>query len=50
MPNIDLGALGFGFGNMNDFLRAARILGDIGVTAYSGNCTIEDTDDSFGRC
>ena len=36
MPNIDLRALGFGFGNMNDFLRAARILEDIGVTAYSG--------------
>ena len=36
MPNIDLGALGFGFGNQNDFLRAARILEDIGVTAYSG--------------
>jgi len=36
MPNIDLGAFGFGFGNQNDFLRAARILEDIGVTAYSG--------------
>ena len=36
MPNIDLGALGFGFGNLSDFLRAARILEDIGVTAYSG--------------
>jgi Ferritin-like domain len=36
MPNIDLRALGFGFGNMNDFLRAARILEDVGVTAYSG--------------
>ena len=36
MPNIDLGALGFGFGNQNDFFRAARILEDIGVTAYSG--------------
>ncbi|HEX2331026.1 MAG TPA: ferritin-like domain-containing protein [Candidatus Angelobacter sp.] len=36
MPNIDLGALGFGFGDMNDFLRAARILEDAGVTAYAG--------------
>src|SRR6516164_469173 len=36
MPNIDLNALGFGFDNQNDFLRAARILEDIGVTAYSG--------------
>jgi hypothetical protein len=31
-----LGALGFGYGNQNDFFRAARILEDIGVTAYSG--------------
>ncbi len=36
MPNIDLSALGFGFDNQNDFLRAARILEDIGVTAYAG--------------
>jgi ferritin-like protein len=36
IPNIDLSALGFGFDNQNDFLRAARILEDIGVTAYSG--------------
>jgi ferritin-like protein len=36
MPNLDLGAFGFGFGNQNDFLRAARILEDIGVTAYAG--------------
>lgn len=36
MPNIDLGALGFGFDDQNDFFRAARILEDIGVTAYAG--------------
>jgi len=36
MPNIDLNAFGFGFDNQNDFLRAARILEDIGVTAYAG--------------
>ncbi len=36
MPTIDLSALGFGFDNQNDFLRLARILEDIGVTAYSG--------------
>jgi hypothetical protein len=35
-PNINLGALGFGFGNHNDFLKASRILEDIGVTAYAG--------------
>ncbi len=36
MPTINLGALGSGFGDENDFLRAARILEDIGVTAYAG--------------
>jgi len=36
MPTIDLSALGFGFDNQSDFLRAARILEDVGVTAYSG--------------
>jgi hypothetical protein len=35
-PNINLNALGFGFGSQNDFLKAARMLEDIGVTAYSG--------------
>src|SRR5512147_215350 len=40
MPNIDLGAFGFGFGNMNDFLRAARIFEDIGVTAYAGAASL----------
>jgi ferritin-like protein len=35
-PNINLNALGIGFGNQSDFLRVARILEDIGVTAYSG--------------
>jgi len=45
MPNIDLSALGFGFGNQNDFLRAARILEDIGVTAYSGAAAMLKTPD-----
>jgi hypothetical protein len=45
MPNIDLSALGFGFGNQNDFLRAARILEDIGVTAYSGAAGMLKTPD-----
>ena len=45
MPNIDLNALGFGFGDQNDFLRAARILEDIGVTAYSGAAGFRDSPD-----
>jgi len=45
MPNIDLEALGFGFGNQNDFLRAARILEDIGVTAYAGAAGLLKTPD-----
>jgi len=45
MPNIDLSALGFGFDNQNDFLRAARILEDIGVTAYSGAAGLLETPD-----
>jgi ferritin-like protein len=45
MPNLDLSALGFGFGNQNDFLRAARILEDIGVTAYSGAAGMLKTSD-----
>ncbi len=45
MPNIDLGALGFGFGNQSDFLRVARILEDIGVTAYSGAAGLLKTPD-----
>jgi hypothetical protein len=35
-PNINLNALGFGFGNQNDFLRLSRIFEDIGVSAYAG--------------
>lgn len=34
-PAIYLDALGFGFGSENDFLKLARILEDIGVTAYA---------------
>lgn len=47
MPNIDLGALGFGFENLNDFLRAARILEDIGVTAYLGAAGLLKTPDTI---
>jgi hypothetical protein len=35
-PNINLSALGVGFGSQVDFLTVARILEDIGVTAYTG--------------
>ena len=35
-PNINLNALGIGFGSQVDFLTVARILEDIGVTAYTG--------------
>src|SRR5262252_10771146 len=45
MPNIDLSALGFGFANQNDFLRAARILEDIKVTTYSSTAGMLKTPD-----
>jgi len=35
-PSINLNALGFGFGSVQDFLKLARIFEDIGVTAYGG--------------
>lgn len=35
-PNINLNALGLGFGSQNEFLALARIFEDIGVTAYAG--------------
>ncbi len=35
-PNINLNALGFGFGSVSDFLALARIFEDIGVSAYGG--------------
>ena len=35
-PNINLAALGFGFGSQNDFIKLARIFEDIGVSAYAG--------------
>ena len=45
MPNIDLSALGYGFENQSDFLRAARVLEDIGVTAYAGAAGMLKTPD-----
>ncbi len=35
-PNLNLNALGIGFGSENEFLALARIFEDIGVTAYAG--------------
>jgi hypothetical protein len=35
-PEIILNALGFGFGNLAEFLNLARIFEDIGVSAYGG--------------
>ena len=35
-PNLNLNALGIGFGSENEFLTLARIFEDIGVTAYAG--------------
>lgn len=35
-PTINLDALGFGFANVNDFLKLARIFEDVGVSAYLG--------------
>ena len=35
-PNINLAALGFGFGSQSEFLTLSRIFEDIGVSAYAG--------------
>jgi hypothetical protein len=35
-PNLNLNALGFGFGSQSDFIKLARIFEDIGVSAYAG--------------
>jgi hypothetical protein len=35
-PNINLNALGFGFGSTTEFLQLSRIFEDIGVSAYAG--------------
>lgn len=35
-PNLDLNALGLGFGSQNEFLTLSRIFEDIGVSAYAG--------------
>lgn len=35
-PNLNLNALGLGFGSENEFLTLSRIFEDIGVSAYAG--------------
>lgn len=35
-PNINLNALGFGFGDQNEYLTLSRIFEDVGVSAYAG--------------
>ena len=35
-PAINLAALGYGFGNVNDFLKLARQFEDVGLSAYLG--------------
>jgi hypothetical protein len=35
-PNLNLNALGFGFGSQTEFLQLSRIFEDVGVSAYGG--------------
>lgn len=35
-PTINLGAAGFGFGSVSDFVKLSRIFEDVGVSAYLG--------------
>ena len=43
-PNLNLNALGFGFGSQNEFLKLARIFEDIGVSAYAGAAPLLSSD------
>lgn len=47
-PAINLNGLGFGFGGQVDFLSLARILEDIGVTAYAGAAPLIANKDYLG--
>jgi hypothetical protein len=42
-PNINLTALGFGFGSQAEYLTLARIFEDIGVSAYAGGAGLLST-------
>ena len=44
-PNLNLNALGIGFGNQTDFLTVARLLEDLGVSGYSGAVSLFRTPD-----
>ncbi|WP_162179879.1 ferritin-like domain-containing protein [Bryobacter aggregatus] len=47
-PALNLGGLGFGFGGQADFFTVARILEDIGVTAYGGAAPLISNKDYLG--
>ena len=47
-PAINLAGLGFGFGGAVDFINVARILEDIGVTAYAGAAPLIQNKDYLG--
>ncbi len=47
-PAINLAGLGFGFGGQLDFIVLARILEDLGVTAYAGAAPLINNRDILG--
>ena len=47
-PALNLSGLGFGFGGQVDFISVARILEDIGVTAYTGAAPLIQSKDYLG--
>jgi hypothetical protein len=47
-PAINLSGLGFGFGGQVDFLLLARVLEDVGVSAYGGAAPLIQSKDILG--